>query len=181
MLIVIPIVYDCVRKRQLKRLAFAIIPILTSAGWLLYAYARTGDLLAPLDARSRMVDPTPVAIMTSLSDIMKGHLVSFAVLAHFWWLFIAGIPFLLFVLVLAHRAFRLDQGLGLYTFISMLAIFIFGFSVAPPTSFLRFFTFLFPVGLPLYTKRWLLIVMVSVFLVLNYLMWLGFLVGGYSP
>jgi hypothetical protein len=181
-LIVIPLIYDCMRRKELKRLAFAPIPILSSVGWLLYAYARTGDLLAPLDARSRMADPTPIAIMRAVSDIMKGHLGSIMVLVHYWWVFILGIPALLFVLVLAKRALLIDRSLGLYTFISILAIFIFGFSVTSTTSFLRYFTFLFPIGLPLYTqRRWLLTIMISTFLLLNYLMWLGFLVGGYSP
>jgi hypothetical protein len=92
---------------------------------------------------------------------------------------IAACAAVILVLALSWKVLRIDKALGVYAFAYLLALSVFGF---PATfgSYPRFLGFLFPIGLPLHTRRvWLLAIAAAGLLVLDYFAWLGFLANGF--
>jgi hypothetical protein len=90
----------------------------------------------------------------------------------------ALISLMVFV-ILFYKVLKIDRALGVFCFSYAVALFAFGF---PATfgSFPRFLGVLFPIGLPMYTHRLTLRVVIIIgLLILDYLAWLAFLKDGF--
>jgi hypothetical protein len=122
----------------------------------------------------------PRDILLSLASLIEGNLGGVNFLISNSRIIAEGLLFVAFIVFLGIRAFKIEPALGLYVLISTCIIIAYGF-LTSPFSFPRYLTFLFPIGLPLYTrKRWLIVCLVGVFLVLNYLAWNAYLTDSFA-
>jgi len=181
-LLVIPLMADFTRKRDLRGLAYLILPVSAFAGWALYSYYVTGTI-AFLSARIFWRSENAILFRRSILAVAEGDIASLTVLFSFAVRYfpqaIAAVASSVFVLLLVYKVWRLDRALFLYSVISILAIFYFGF-IPSFGSFPRYLPFLFPVGLPLYIRRVRLLVVAVAFLIcLDYLAWVAFLTDGF--
>jgi hypothetical protein len=182
LLMIIPLTIQCIRNRKLTELAYLLIPILGFGAWVLYGYAMTG---IPLVSRTALttdwrINPLPRDILLSLASVITGNMSAVNFLVSNSPIIVGGSIFIAFILFLGYGAYKIDPALGLYVLISVCLIVSYGF-LTSPFSFPRYLTFLFPIGLPLYTKkRWLIVCLVGVFLVLNYLAWNAYLTDSFG-
>jgi Gpi18-like mannosyltransferase len=174
-LLVIPLAYDYFRSGRIRRLAYLAIPAFPLLGWLVYTFALSGDPFASFTARSRYwADPTAVAIEKSAIELVQGHVWAISALMKYLPIILAGFAFVGFMLFLSYKAWRIENALGLYCFFSIFAICYFAF-IPGPFSIPRYVSFLFPVGLPLYSGRgWLLVIVATLLLLLDYGFWAAF-------
>lgn len=182
LLLLFPLTIQCVRNRKLAELAYLLIPITVFGGWLVYGYVMTG---APLASRAALLmhwqtNPLPRDILLSLAGVITGNLSAGNFLMANSRIILEGSLFIAFILFLGYRAYKIDSVLGLYVLVAVCVIIPYGF-LTSPFSFPRYLTFLFPIGLPLYTrKRWLIVCLVCVFLILNYLAWNAYLTDSFA-
>ena len=182
LLLIIPLTIQCIRSRKLGELVYLLIPILGFGAWVLYGYAMTGKLLVSRTALTTNweTNPLPRGILLSLVGLIEGNLGSVTFLIRNFRIIAEGLLFVAFIVFLGIKAFKIEPALGLYVLISTCVIIPYGF-LTSPFSFPRYLTFLFPIGLPLYTrKRWLIVCLVVVFLVLNYLAWNAYLTDSFA-
>jgi hypothetical protein len=151
------------------------IPTFALLGWFLYTFALTGDPFASLTARSRYwADPTAVAIEKIAIEVIRGNPWAISALTKYLTIILVGLAFVGLMLFLSYKAWRIENALGLYCFVSTFAICYFAF-IPGPFSIPRFLSFLFPVGLPLHSgRRWLLLIVAALFLLLDYGFWVAF-------
>ena len=181
-LVVIPLAHDYLTRRQFRRLLALFIPISVMLGWLTYGYLMTGQLAyfaSNIFWRSQNI----VLFRESLINVLEGQIYASAFIVKIGLKYLsialgALISFMVFV-VLCYKVLKIDRALGIFCFSYAAALFAFGF---PATfgSFPRFLGVLFPIGLPMYTHRLTLRVLIIVgLLVLDYFAWLAFLKDGF--
>jgi len=175
-LIAIPLAYSYYRRRQFRSLACSAISPLTLLGWVLYGYWATGIWFPMLSAQS-FFNPIDVTIEKNVVQLATGNLAALKPLLRFWPVVAVSFAFVAFIVFLSYRTWIIDRALGLYVVLSVVIISVFGIFPAV-RSFPRFFSFLFPIGLGLYTKtRLTRATAIVVLLVLDYLVWWGLLAG----
>jgi len=182
LLLLVPLTIQCIRDRKLADLAYLLIPLTAFGGWLVYGYVMTG---IPVVSRAALLmhwqtNPLPRDILLSLAGVITGNLSAANFLISNSRIIVEGFLFVAFILFLGFEAYKIDPALGLYVSIAVCVIIPYGF-LTSPFSFPRYLTFLFPIGLPLYTRRrWLIVGLVVVFLVLNYLAWNAYLTDSFA-
>lgn len=175
-LIIMPLAYNYYRRRQFRKLAYSAISPLTLLGWVLYGYWSTGIWFPMLKAQSYF-NPTDTTIEKNVIQLATGNLAALKPLLPFWPVVAVSFAFVLFIVLLSYRTWIIDRALGLYVVLSVVIISVFGIFPAV-RSFPRFFSFLFPIGLSLYTKtRLAQVIVIVLLLVLDYLVWWGLLAG----
>ena len=170
------------RKRSRPGLLFLTIPVAFFGGWLFYGYLNTGSLLAYRAALISYWRPnaTAVAIVTTFLRILTGHMDAVNALAGYAGIIAVGSTYLACILLLGYGAYRIEQGLGLYVVISTCAIVAYGF-LTSPISLFRYLSFLFPIGLPLFTKRRSIVVLaIVVFIVVDCYTWILFFTDSFA-
>ena len=181
-LIALPLAYDFLRRRDFRKLGCLAIPASALAGWLIYAYSRTGSF-AVLSARTFWNSQNSIIFRNGLIELVQGRLNSLPVLLPFLWKYFpialaALISVLLFALLLL-RMWKMDRALGYYSLASLLVIVYFGFFPSFG-SFPRYLAFIFPIALALSTRRnWLFYGAVTTFLALSFVAWWAFLTDGF--
>jgi len=139
----------------------------------------------PLASRAALLmhwqtNPLPRNILLSFAGVITGNLSAGNFLMANSRIILEGSLFIAFILFLGYRAYKIDPALGLYVLIAVCVIIPYGYFTSP-FSFPRYLTFLFPIGLPLYTRnRWLIVCLVGVFLILNYLAWNAYLTDSFA-
>ena len=173
--ILLPISLDFVRRREYRRLAYAVPAVIVIAAWLTYGSTVTGKFLAPLSAESYWQNETTLSLQTILSKLFMGNLDVISNLSPYFKVIFGGVVFLCFILILSVKAYKYDRALGVYSAISTILITSFG-AFPAYLSVPRFLSFLFPIGLPLHTtRRIILTVVLGLLLILDYLAWYAFL------
>jgi len=177
-LIVIPLLYDYLTQRQYKKAPYVLVPLSAVGGWEVYGLAKTGVWLPSYTAQAFWNTPHAQAVRLAIQRLATGNLSSVPVLFPYRWLIAAIIATVAIVLLLGWRNWKIDRALSIYLFASTI-ILASTLSFAY-RSFPRILSFIFPVGLPLHTRKLnLLVAMFLVFLVLDYIAWLAFLTGGF--
>ena len=125
-------------------------------GWELYGYARTGVWLLPLAAQEYWNTRKARAVRLAIQKLVTGNLSSVEVLFPCRWLIIAIIATFAIVAFVAWRNWKIDRALSIYLVATTL-ILASTLSVAY-RSFPRILSFIFPVGLPMHTKKLILLV-----------------------
>jgi len=175
-LIAIPLAYNYYQRRQFGKLVYSTVAPLALLGWILYGRWRSGTWLPMLAAQSyfKPRDPT---IENNVIQLAMGNVAALKPLLVFWPVVTVSLTFTLFIIFLCYRVWTINRALGWYLFVSVAAISVVG--IFPSVrSFPRFFSFLFPIGLSLHTEiRWIRVCTAFVFLVVDYVLWYGFLAG----
>lgn len=177
-LIVIPFLYDYLRKRQFRKFGYLLLPMSATAAWELYGLAITGVWLPTRAAGSFWVTANTRTVNLAIRELVLGNLSSARILLPYFWLIVAIFAIMVLVLFLAWRVWKIDEALSIYllgaTLVMSLSTTI-GFR-----SFPRILSFFFPLGLPLCTRNWKLLAFLALlFLVLDYVAWLAFLTDGF--
>jgi hypothetical protein len=177
-LIAIPLLFDFVRRKRFRRITYLSIPLLATASWEVYGFARTGVWLPTRAAGRFWMTPKAEAVIIAIDQLAKGNFGSISVLAPYFWLILAVLASLAVVLFLARQNWRIDKALSVYV---LGATLILGAtSRVGYRSFPRVLSFLFPIGLPFHSRRvTLLIIVFLAFLILDYIAWLAFLTDGF--
>jgi hypothetical protein len=172
-----PLAYDYLRRGEFRKLSFLTFPAISLLAWFLYAYARTGDFFMPLTSFSHFApaDPTVLAIQTSMLQLVTGDLRAVSGLIGYGRTIVEGLAFTAFIVFLAYKSWRIEPALGFYSFASIVGIVGFGF-VTSPFSMPRYLSFIFPLGLSIYSRnRWLAIFTAALFIFGSYLAWQAFI------
>ncbi len=176
-LLIIPLLYDYVRKRQFRKIGYLLVPLSATAGWELYGLAVTGVWLPTLAAGAFWNTPKTQALKLAILQLAQGNLSSIGVFLPYSWLILTVIAIIVLVLFFAWRVWKIDKALSLYL---LAPILITSTTAVAYRSFPRILSFFFPVGLPLHTRNLKLLVFLALlFLVLDYFAWLAFLTGGF--
>lgn len=182
-LVIIPLFVQCVRSRKLAELPYLVMPIMAFVGWLLYGYFATGILFVNRVALTTFWggNVAPANILANIGDrIANAALYGVPLSVRYTAIIVAGSLFVAFIVLLAYRAYKIEGALGLYVLFSISLIVPYGF-LTSPFSFARYFAFLFPIGLPLYTRRkWLIMCAFVLFLVLDYFTWNAYLTDSFG-
>jgi len=177
-LIIIPLLYEYAIRRQFRKVGYALVPLFAIAGWELYGYTQTGVWLPSLAAGHFWHTPKVHAVRQAIQQLVTGNFNSVDVLLPYWWLILTIIAILAIVLFLVWRDWKIDRALSIYLLASVM---ILGWSLsALYRSFPRVLSFIFPVGLPLHSRKLnLLVALAIIFLALDYIAWLAFLTDGF--
>jgi hypothetical protein len=154
------------------------IPVLAVSSWLTYGSVITGTW-AYFESSIFWNNENISIFRRSMIGVLQGRAgsIEFIVTIGIKYLpiTIAAVASFCILALICYKSMKIDRTLGIYSVSYLAALMIFGF---PATfgSFPRFLGFLFPIGLPLYTRRiWILALVVIVLLALDYLAWLAFL------
>jgi hypothetical protein len=178
LLILIPLGFDFLKRRQFKRLGFLGLPIAAIAGWLYYGSYRTGSILAPFAAQSYWTSTLAIQIRESvLLLFMDGDMRVFQLVQRFLVAAILGTVCLAFFVWLGIRTLRWDRSLGIYSFTFLLAIILVVSTLIQNfISLPRYLSLVFSNGLALRTKRrWVLGTVMGLFAILDLMAWWMFL------
>ena len=176
--LVIPLLYDFTRQKQFKKITYLLIPLAAIAGWEVYGFVITGFWLPTLAAYRFWSTAQSRAVALAVRQLIEGNRSSIAILLPYSWLIAAILASLVAVVFLAWRVWRIDKALCIYVLTSV-------FILAVTTrvayrSFPRVLGFFFPIGLAMHTRKTkLLIVVIILFLVVDYFAWLAFLTDGF--
>lgn len=180
-LLVVAIGYDYMRRRQFSKMPSLMIPILPVVGWNLYSFTQTGNI-AVVAARIFWQSKNSELFRQSILGALRGDVSSISIMLGFGLRYlpiaVAASVIVLLSLFLCYKVWRLDTALALYTFSSILVIF---FNFFPGFgSFPRYLAFLFPIGLPLYSRRrWVQTIVLIMLMILSYCGWWAFLADGF--
>lgn len=177
-LLVIPLLYDFACQKQFKKIPFLLIPISAIAGWEIYGFLRTGVWLPTRAAGKFWGTLNVYAVRFAIGQLIHGNLQSITILLPYFWLIVTILAALVIVIFLAWQNWGIDKALSIYVFAST---FILGIvTTIGYRSFPRILSFFFPIGLPMHTKKSiLLLAVIIIFLVLDYIVWLAFLTDGF--
>ncbi len=178
LLILVPLAYDFQHSKQLRKLAFLAAPVGIFLGWLSYAYFRTGDAFAPITAELYWNTPVAIQLRESIDRfLLFGDLRVFGYMTKFQLLAFIGATFVIVMLWLFTRTWKLDKSLGVYSFTFLLSLLSAAVAFIPAfVSIPRFLSTIFPLGLPLKTTRTrFLIALLCLLAVLDLLAWWMFL------
>jgi hypothetical protein len=155
LLIVVPLAYDQVRRKQLRQLLVLGFPFAALIGWLYYAFLMTGNVLAPFVAESYWNTEIVAQIQKSMSLLFThGDFGVFQILLRFQRLVIFGIGFVALITWLCFRAYKMNKSLGVYAFTFLL--FMGSATIAFVPTFValpRYLSMIFPSGLSLKISR----------------------------
>lgn len=181
-LMALPLAYDFLRRKEFRKLGCLAIPASALAGWLIYAYSKTGSF-AVLSARTFWNSPNALVFRNALIELVRGRFDQLPVLLSFLWKYLpialAALISVLFFALLTIRVWKMDRTLGYYSLVSFLVIAWFGFFPSFG-SFPRYLAFIFPIALALGTRRNSLFYgAVVTFLALSPVAWWAFLTDGF--
>lgn len=182
LLLLVPLALQSIKSRSKSGLVYLLIPIMASVGWLIYGYLATGIPFVNRVALTTYwrIDPTSSSILEALVRIANGDLDGIHVILSNARIIAEGSLFVAIIILLGYRAYKIEQALGIYVLFSTCIIIIYGF-LTSPFSFARYFSFLFPIGLPLYSRRkWLVACAIVLFLALEYFLWNAYLTDNFG-
>jgi len=177
-LMVIPLVFDYLKRGQLRKLPYLMIPLSVTVGWELYGFVLTDVWLPTRAAGIFWNTANAQAVKRAVQQLFQGDLSSIAILLPYSGLIVAIVVILVVVVFLAWRNWKIDKALCSYILAST---FLLGVSTSIAyRSFPRILSFFFPIGLALHTRNLkLLVTVVLLFLALDYAAWLAFLTDGF--
>lgn len=167
----IPLVLELVKKKQVKSSLYLAIPVFSILAWLYYGFYSTGNWLA---FRQAQVSP-PWSQMDWLSSsvlpFFAGRSFNFQPLSFFM---IVIIGFLVYL------TFQEDWRLGVLSLVTYASIIL--FAGPPELSYLRYFSFVFPIWLVAGRVRsWGLLLVYCVFMSIgSMMMWYYFTMGYFT-
>ena len=177
-LIIIALLCDYVIRRRFRLIGYVLLPLSAITCWELYGYARTGVWLSSWIAGEYWNTPKAQAVRLAILKLIAGNATSVDILIPYRWLIVAIIATFAIVAFVAWRTWKIDRALSMYL-IATTVILASTFSVAY-RSFPRILSFIFPIGLPLHTRKASLLVLLGLaFLILDYVAWLAFLTDGF--
>ena len=177
-LIIIPLLYDYLQHKQFSKLGYLLLPLAATAGWELYGFIITGVWLPTRAAGIFWRTTQTQAVRNAISSFLQGNVNSAGILFPYVWLIFAIVAILGIVLFLGWRNWWIDRALSMYLLVSTFLLAI-STGVAY-RSFPRILSFLFPIGLPFHSRNMRLLVLIFLlFLALDYVAWLAFLVDGF--
>jgi len=177
-LVIIALLCDYAVQKRIRNIGYVLVPLSAIGGWELYGYVRTGVWFPSLAAQEYWNTPKAQAVRLAIQKLVTGNLSSVQVLFPYRWLIVAIIATFAIVAFVAWRTWKIDRALSMYL-IATTVILASTFSVAY-RSFPRILSFIFPVGLPMHTKKLILLgALVLVFMTLDYVAWLAFLTDGF--
>jgi hypothetical protein len=163
----IPLVLELVKKRQVKSSLYLAIPAFSILAWLYYGFVSTGNWLA---FRQAQVSSWSQAdwFSTSVLPFFAGRFSTFQPLS-FFMIVIVGF--------LVYLTFQEDWRLGVLSLVMYASIIL--FAGPPELSYLRYFSFVFPIWLLAGRVRsWSLLLVYCVFMsISSMMMWYQFVVG----
>lgn len=177
-LIIVPFAYNYLRRRQYRNLAYLAMPLVALATWAIYVYEVTGTM-AFLAARQFWYSEIAEIIRINMLRLIHGDATALPTLfmyaqSHLM-IGVAALVSITLFIGLCLKIMKIDRALVLYALTTVTAIVYFGFFTAM-ISFPRYIGFMFPIGLPLHTRRrWLLAGAAIVFAILGYIAWKDFL------
>src|SRR5208337_1395739 len=105
-----------------------------------------------------------VTLQASMLQLIRGDLGGISGLIEHGRTIIEGLAFTAFIVFLAYKSWRIEPALGFYSLASIVGIIGFGF-VTSPFSMPRYLSFIFPLGLSIYSRnRWLVISAAALFI-----------------
>jgi hypothetical protein len=178
LLILLPMGYDMLRRKQFRKLRPLGIPIATFIGWLSYSYLRTGNAVASFAAQSYWNTPIVSEIRNSIRFfLLSGDLRVLGFLQQFQLVAVIGGLLIVPLMVLCVRVWKIDRSLGVFSGSFVVAISLVAVSsIQGLISLPRYLSFIFPVGMALKTRRkWLLSIGVAFLSILDIVGWWLFL------
>ncbi|MCW4034238.1 MAG: hypothetical protein NWF03_02610 [Candidatus Bathyarchaeota archaeon] len=153
-LLVVPLLLDNLLKKRFRDALLYLLPVLAQLSWFYYAYLRTGNFFAVLDAQTYWLNNTFIGqyVLPTLFQTEPNISLSLPFSEAY-----IGLVICLFgaFCLLTLKVRELDWKLALYSFLTFLVTICNGNVVSYP----RYFSFIFPVWLLFATKkdRWLIL------------------------
>jgi hypothetical protein len=139
----------------------------------------TGDLVAPVTVTHYWIDQNALVIQSALLRLLTGDLGALSSLSSYARLGVEAVIYIGLIVFFAFRSYRIERALAFYSFASIFSIIYFGF-VTAYLSFPRLFSFVFPVGLSMYSRNRLLVATVAALCVLvDLIAWRAFIVDAF--
>lgn len=172
-LIVMPILFGLLSKREWRKLLYVAIPAASLFGWMLHCLLATGDWLVFLT--QQLVGPhatTWTGLFDNFVNFLNFYNYQIYKLADFTYtIALTALTFCLITLT-----FRIDWRIGSFSLATFLVFLLFGALI----SFVRFVSFIFPIWLILRVRNPLTLVsIVILFFISSLMVWNQFLVGGW--
>lgn len=166
-LLSIPLIIEMIRRKQLRPLAYLFIPFFSVLAWLYYGFYSTGFWLA-----FRQAEVTS----WSQTDWFRGWIIPLLTGGDFHFYALSAFVVVLFG-YLVYLTFQEDWRLGILSLTMYASVML--FSGPPEMSYLRYFSFIFPIWiLAGKVRSWSLLITYCVFMSLNSMMILyAFAVG----
>ena len=178
-LIILPILFDNLRMKQFRVLRYLTLPIAALLGWLWYGYVMTGDFFVPLTVTHYWIDQNALLIQSALVRLLTGDLSALPSLSSYARLGVEAVIYIGIIVFFAFRSYRIDRALAFYSFASIFSIICLGF-VTAYLSFPRLLSFVFPIGLSMYSRNRLLVATVVALCVLvDLIAWRAFIVDAF--
>ena len=175
-LILLPILFDNLQMKQFRVLRYVTLPIATLLGWLCYGYVMTGDFFVSVTVRHYWIDQNALLIQTTLLKLLTGNLSALSSLSRYARLGVEAFIYIGIIVFFAYRSSKIDRALAFYSFASIFSIIYFGF-VTSYLSLPRYLSFIFPIGLSMYSRNRLLVAIVAaLFLLVDLIAWRAFIV-----
>ena len=121
-LLVIPLLYDYLRKRQFRKTGYLLIPLSATGAWELYGLFMTGVWLPTRAAGAFWNTPNAQAVKLAIRQLVQGNLSSVGILLPYSWLILTIITIIVIVLFLAWRVWKIDKALSVYLLATTLII-----------------------------------------------------------
>jgi hypothetical protein len=178
-LIILPILFDNLRTKQYRVVSYVTLPIVTLLGWYCYGYVMTGDFFVSLTVRHDWIDQNALVIQKALLRILTGDLSALSSLSSYARLGVEAGIYIGIIVFFAYRSYRIDRALAFYSFASIFSIVYFGF-VTSYLSLPRYLSFIFPLGLSMYSRNRLLVAIVAtLFVLVDLISWRAFIVDSF--
>jgi Gpi18-like mannosyltransferase len=163
----VPLLIEIVAKRQFKSIAYLALPFFSMMAWLYYGYYSTGDWFVFRRAELSYWSQADW-LRSSLLPFLKGQAFNFQ-----------SVSFFIIIIVgfLVYLTFQEDWRLGVFSLGTYASIIL--FAGPPELSYLRYFSFIFPIWfLGRRVRSWSLLLIYCIFMSLSSMMlWYQFATG----
>lgn len=150
-LILFPLAYDLIRRRQFEKVPLLGLPIATLLCWLGYAYVETGNALTPYVVQSYWNTERVIEIRLGIIlFITHGDLKIVELIRPYELLLAVGAFFIVLITFLTFRTWKIDSSLGVYS--STFLLFTGAIAVTLLQNYVslaRYLSIIFPVGMAL--------------------------------
>jgi len=175
-LILLPILFDNLQTKQFRVLRYVTLPIATLLGWLCYGYVMTEDFFVSVTVRHYWIDQNALLIQSTLLKLLTGDLSALSSLSRYARLGVEAFIYIGIIVFFVYKSIQIDRALAFYSFTSIFSIIYFGF-VTSYLSLPRYLSFVFPIGLSMYSRNRLLFAIVAaLFLLVDLIAWRAFIV-----
>jgi len=151
----VPLFLDNIFKKRFREAALYLLPVLAQLSWFYYAYLRTGNFFAILDAQTYWLNNNFIGQYVLPTLFQTDPNISFSLPFSEAYIGLVICLFGVFCL-LTIKVREIDWKLGLYSILTFLVIICNGNVV----SYSRYFSFVFPIWLLFKAKkdRWLILI-----------------------